>query len=343
MENSSSKPRRRFTPEQKYEIIRDIEYYPTIREGLVKHGINSGLFYKWKRQLAVGINASLRNTKPLKSPDLKKLEEENRKLKEVTLSQSLTLAPYEKEAIEKTKEEYPHLRRRQIQGILQNKGISHHHLKSLNLVEPYERRPSPLKEPRYTIWRKNLMWGCDWSKLRINYTRWYLLIIIDFFSRYLVAWDICPSVNSSPITRIYKAGLKSEGIKKGVKPELRVDRGSSNTSLITQEFFTLMGADLSFARVRRPTDNAPTERFFGTAKQEEIYVVGNYPDKRSAREEIGKYRDFYNNERPHQSLWNFTPALVHEMNNNTVLLEKLTQLKYEAKMKRRFYWEGKRI
>ncbi|OPY73237.1 MAG: Integrase core domain protein [Syntrophorhabdus sp. PtaU1.Bin002] len=171
---------------------------------------------------------------------------------------------------------------------------------------------------------------------------WYL-IIIDFFSRYLVAWDICPSVNSSPITRIYKAGLKSEGIKKGVKPELRVDRGSPNTSLITQEFFTLMGADLSFARVRRPTDNALTERFFGTAKQEEIYVVGNYPDKRSAREEIGKYRDFYNNERPHQSLWNFTPASAHGTNNNTVLLEKLAQLKYEAKMKRRFYWEGKRI
>jgi len=45
----------------------------------------------------VGINASLRNTKPLKSPDLKRLEEENRKLKEVVLSQSLTIARLKKE------------------------------------------------------------------------------------------------------------------------------------------------------------------------------------------------------------------------------------------------------
>jgi len=104
-----------------------------------------------------------------------------------------------------------------------------------------------------------------------------------------------------------------------------------------------MGADISFARVRRPTDNALTERFFGTAKQEEIYVVGSYPDEYSAQYEIGNYIYSYNTERPHQSLWNFTPALVQETNNNTLLLEKLSLLKYEAKIKRRLYWEGKII
>ncbi len=55
------------------------------------------MFYKWKRQLAVGVNASLRNTKPLKSPDLKKLEEDNRKLKELVLNQSLTIMNLKKE------------------------------------------------------------------------------------------------------------------------------------------------------------------------------------------------------------------------------------------------------
>ena len=55
------------------------------------------MFYKWKRQLAVGINASLRNAKPLKSPDPKKLEEENRKLKELVLNQSLTIMNLKKE------------------------------------------------------------------------------------------------------------------------------------------------------------------------------------------------------------------------------------------------------
>jgi transposase-like protein len=97
MEQSNKKPRRHFTPEQKYEILKDIEASPIVRDALEKNGITSGLYYKWRHQLKVGINASLRNTKPLKSPDLKKLEEENRKLKEVILSQSMTIARLKKE------------------------------------------------------------------------------------------------------------------------------------------------------------------------------------------------------------------------------------------------------
>jgi transposase-like protein len=91
METRTPKPRRRSTPEQKYEIIKDIERHPTTREGLTKHNLSSSMYCKWKRQLKVGINASLRNTKPLKFPDLKKLEEKNRKLKELVLNQSPTI------------------------------------------------------------------------------------------------------------------------------------------------------------------------------------------------------------------------------------------------------------
>jgi transposase-like protein len=97
MENIQQKPRRIFTPQQKFDIIKDIERCAIIREGLTKHGITSSMFYKWKRQLAVGINASLRNAKPLKSPDLRKLEEENRRLKGLVLNQSLTIMNLKKE------------------------------------------------------------------------------------------------------------------------------------------------------------------------------------------------------------------------------------------------------
>ena len=97
MESNQQKPRRIFTPQQKFEIIKDVERYPTIREGLAKNNLPNSMFYKWKRQLAVGVNASLRNTKPLKSPDVKKLEEENRKLKELVLNQSLTIMNLKKE------------------------------------------------------------------------------------------------------------------------------------------------------------------------------------------------------------------------------------------------------
>jgi DNA-binding transcriptional ArsR family regulator len=63
-------------------------------------------------------------------------------------------------------------------------------LKENGLVEDFERRESPWKKPRYSVRAKNLVWGCDWTKVKINYTTWHLLTVIDFFSRKIIAWDI---------------------------------------------------------------------------------------------------------------------------------------------------------
>ena len=89
--------RRLFTPEQKFEILKDIEQCRTIKEGLEKHQIHYSVYRKWRRQLEVGVRASLRSSKPLKSADLKRLEAENRKLKEIVLNQSLIISEFKKE------------------------------------------------------------------------------------------------------------------------------------------------------------------------------------------------------------------------------------------------------
>ena len=91
------KMRRVFTPEQKFEILKDIERGQTIKEGLAKHQLGQSLYHKWKRQLEVGVRASLRNSRPLKSTDVRRLEAENRKLKEVVLNQALVLSELKKE------------------------------------------------------------------------------------------------------------------------------------------------------------------------------------------------------------------------------------------------------
>jgi transposase InsO family protein len=252
----------------------------------------------------------------------------------------------ERRLIEGVKEAHPEYRHRRIQGALQNQGVYlsasaiYGHLRQTGWVQAYERRAAPWKEPRYEVWQRNLMWGCDWTKLLVGGVRWYLLTVIDFYSRLIVAFDIVPTVHAGHVKAIYQAGLKGQGISVhgDTKPELRVDRGSPNTSWVTQEFFEALGAELSFARVRRPTDNAVTERFYGTVKQEEIYLVGNYPDETSAREEIGRYIETYNRSRPHQALFNFTPARVHEVNNKSMLLQELNELKRRTREKRKAYW-----
>lgn len=86
------------------------------------------------------------------------------------------------------------------------------------------------------------MWRCDWTKMLINHLRWYLIILIDFFSRYIIGYDIHPSINASHGKHLSTMGLKSQGrAHNDILPELRVDRGSPNTSWATKEFFSLIG------------------------------------------------------------------------------------------------------
>lgn len=260
------------------------------------------------------------------------------------------LTPVEQQKIDEVKTAHPEYRHRRIQGELLKEGLYlspssvYGHLVERGQVEPYERRPNPLKEPRYEIWQRNWMWGSDWTKLLIGGLRWYLISLIDFYSRLLIAFDIVSTVHAGHVTRLYQRGLELQNLtgKGSRKPELRVDRGSPNTSWITREFFETLGAELSYARVRRPTDNAITERFYGTIKQEEIYLVGNYPDRQSAVEEITGYTRKYNIERPHQSLWNFPPAHVHALNNKTKLLEELAEIKRKTLENRKKYWKNQK-
>jgi len=292
----------------------------TVSEVLGSVGVARSSYYRWKKG-AVKVNGHRRS--------------------------SYEITAEERKLIDEVKEQYPLYRHRRIQGVLQQRGVYlsmsviYEHLKATGRVEPFDRRAAPWQSPHYEVWQRNLMWGSDWTKLLVGGVRWYLVTVIDFFSRWVVASEVVPTVHAGVIKAIYETGLKNQGISKHStsKPEFRVDRGSPNTSGITQEFFEQLGAELSFARVRRPTDNALTERFYGTIKQEEIYLVGNYPDEISAKAEIGRYIEHYHHHRPHQALMNFTPAHVHELNNKSQLLAELKEMKRKTREKRKEYWK----
>jgi putative transposase len=319
--------RGRLMEAQKQAVIEQVEAHRgqgrPVAEVLGNIGVARSSYYRWKKG---------QQEKNARGPSSYEITIEERKL------------------IDEVKEQHPQYRHRRVQGVLQQRGVYlsasviYGHLKQRGQIEPYERRAAPWKSPRYEIWQRNLMWGSDWTKLSVGGVRWYLLTVIDFFSRWVIAWEVVPTVHAGTIKAIYQAGLYHQGISihSDKKPELRVDRGSPNTSGITQDFFEALGAELSFARVRRPTDNALTERFYGTVKQEEIYLVGNYPDEISAREEIGRYIERYHHQRPHQSVMNFTPAHVHEVNNKSKLLAELNEMKRKTREKRKAYWEQTR-
>lgn len=107
--------------------------------------------------------------------------------------------------------------------------------------KPYIRREAPWKHPQDEIRQRNLLWGGDWTKLSIGHVRWYLLTVIDWFSRFLIAFDVVPTVNASHVQAVYRQGLRTQGIPLGAKqkPVLRVDWVSPNMSWVTKEFFRI--------------------------------------------------------------------------------------------------------
>ena len=93
--------KRSFTPEQKANIVNQIDTDRksglTLNEAIQKQDIYVSLYSKWKLQLAVGIQSSLRNNKPPVDIEQKKLARENEKLRAIVLSQSQAIADLKKE------------------------------------------------------------------------------------------------------------------------------------------------------------------------------------------------------------------------------------------------------
>ena len=93
--------KRSFTPEQKANIVNQIETDRksglTLNEAIQKYDIYVSLYSKWKHQLAVGIHSSLRNNKAPADTEKKQLKIEVQKLRAIVLSQSQAIADLKKE------------------------------------------------------------------------------------------------------------------------------------------------------------------------------------------------------------------------------------------------------
>ena len=105
----------------------------------------------------------------------------------------LKLTDAERKAVIEKKKQNPHLSHRKISGYLRHDGYwvsassCYRILKELDWVLSQELREAPWKEPHYEPFAPNQIWGEDWTMLSIAALRYYLLTIIDYFSRYIPA------------------------------------------------------------------------------------------------------------------------------------------------------------
>jgi putative transposase len=149
------------------------------------------------------------------------------------------------------------------------------------------------------------VWGIDITYIRL-YGGWmYLVAILDWFSRYVLSWQLDQTLEMPFVLRAVDDALAQ------AKPQIwNSDQGSHFTSQSYVERLLEANVQISMDGKGRALDNVFVERLWRTVKYEEVYL-NDYANPRQARQGIGQYLAFYNQERPHQSLGYQTPAEVY--------------------------------
>src|SRR3990172_4102214 len=154
------------------------------------------------------------------------------------------------------------------------------------------------------ICRPNQVWGIDITYIRLRAGWMFLVAILDWFSRFVVSWELDQTLELAFVLQAVDRALAL------ARPEIwNSDQGSHFTSPKYTQRLLDAQIQISMDGRGRALDNVFTERLWRSVKYEEVYLK-DYTSPREARQGIGRYLNFYNHERPHQSLDYLTPAEV---------------------------------
>lgn len=167
-----------------------------------------------------------------------------------------------------------------------------------NKIYPYLLKNLVIKQP-------NHVWGIDITYIPLKSSWMYLVAILDWCSRYVVAYELSDTLEIGFVLETSRKALSV-----GTPTIINSDQGSHFTSAKYTEIFLSYGVEISMDHRGRAFDNIFTERLWRTVKYEDIYLK-SYETPRELRYGLREYMDFYNHRRLHQSLAYCTPAQLY--------------------------------
>jgi putative transposase len=167
-----------------------------------------------------------------------------------------------------------------------------------SLIYPYLLR-------KMVIDRPNQVWGTDITYIRMKSGFLYLVAYLDWFSRYVVSWELSDNLETEFVMKALRRALSV------ATPEIvNSDPGSQFTSLDHTGLLLEKGIRISMDGRGRCMDNIFTERLWRSLKYQEVYLK-EYESPRDARAGISRYFELYNTFRPHQGIGGLTPFEVY--------------------------------
>jgi putative transposase len=165
-------------------------------------------------------------------------------------------------------------------------------------IYPYLLRGLAIAEP-------NHVWAADITYIPMARGFLYLVAIIDWASRAVLAWRVSNTIDSLFCVEALEEALELHG-----KPRIfNTDQGAQFTSTAFTDKLEKAAVAISMDGRGRFMDNIFIERLWRSIKYEEVHLKA-YADGREARAGIGSWMTFYNFRRPHQAMNNQTPMAV---------------------------------
>ncbi len=168
-----------------------------------------------------------------------------------------------------------------------------------------EHRVFPYLLRQVTASHPNHIWGIDITYIRLLAGWLYLVAVLDWYSRYVIAWEL-----SDTLALPFVLACAQRALAQATPQIWNSDQGSHFTSPSYIDLLLSASVQISMDGRGRARDNIFTERLWRTVKYEEVYLT-EYATPRQARHALGRYFQFYDHQRPHQALAYQTPAAVY--------------------------------
>jgi putative transposase len=200
---------------------------------------------------------------------------------------------------------YP-INRKRVQRLMQ--------IMELRAIAPHPSTSKPSPQHRtypyllrgLDVKRANQVWAADITYLPMARGHGYLVAIIDWHSRMVLAWRLSNSLDAG-----FCLEALDEALARWGTPEIfNTDQGTQFTSEAWLERLKAKGIAISMDGRGRCLDNVFVERLWRTVKHEEVYLHA-YEDLQDARAHLKRYFDFYNDERPHAAHGGWPPSAAY--------------------------------
>jgi putative transposase len=177
-------------------------------------------------------------------------------------------------------------------------------------------RPSDLVDRHFAASKPNQLWVADFTYCPTWSGMVYVAFVFDVFSRRVLGWRAATSMTTPLVLDCLEQAIwtrKRDGVSDLSGLVHHTDAGSQYTSIAFTDRLVAAGIDPSVGSVGDAYDNALAESQIGLFKSELIWPHGPWRDRDHLEPAVMDWVDWFNNERPHESIDDLTPVQVEDL------------------------------